>query len=141
MVNPCYGGKFTITISTFQHWTNFFRWQTIFSFVYMFIEFVIIFTLLHLNVSFRRLSFFIWSKYVIVCEQLRKTFHLVETKGWDIARLYWVSIHSTHPDQNNITQHHDLYTAADNNVSQYYKQLQKHVIKSTCRSTDRPKSV
>jgi len=55
---------------------------------------------------------------MLVCEQLRKTFHLVETKGWDIARLYWISTYSTHPDQNNITQHHDLYTTADNNIFQ-----------------------
>ncbi|CAF4120533.1 unnamed protein product, partial [Rotaria sordida] len=81
----------------------------------------------------------LFNQNLLVCEQLRKTFEFVETDGWDIARLYWITIHSTHPDKNNRVQHHDLYTTADNNVFQYVRELQKHVIKSTCRSSDCPK--
>jgi hypothetical protein len=78
---------------------------------------------------------------VKVCEQLRKTFDLVDTNGWDIARLYWISIHSTHPDRNDCNQYHNLFTTADNNVFQFVRELQKFVIKSTCISKDCPRSV
>ncbi|CAF3910793.1 unnamed protein product [Rotaria sp. Silwood1] len=81
----------------------------------------------------------LFNQNLLVCEQLRKTFEFVETDGWDIARLYWITIHSTHSDKNNRVQHHDLYATADNNVFQYVRELQKHVIKSTCRSSDCPK--
>ncbi|CAF4883505.1 unnamed protein product [Rotaria socialis] len=76
---------------------------------------------------------------ILICEQLRKTFDLVNAQGWDIARLYWISTHSTHANQNDVSQHHDLYATADNNVFQYVRDLQKHAIKSTCRSKDCPK--
>jgi hypothetical protein len=76
-----------------------------------------------------------------ICEKLLKTFDLVENQGWDIARIYWISIHSTGSSRNDINQHHDLFTTADNNVFQYVRDLQKYVIKSTCTSTDCPKLV
>ncbi|CAF3954658.1 unnamed protein product [Rotaria magnacalcarata] len=76
---------------------------------------------------------------ILICEQLRKTFDLVNAQGWDIARLYWISTHSTHANQNDTSQHHDLYATADNNVFQYVRDLQKYAIKSTCRSKDCPK--
>jgi len=78
---------------------------------------------------------------VPVCEKLLKTFDLVEKEGWDKARLYWISIHSTGANRNKPNQHHDLFTTADNNVFQYVRELQKHVIHSRCTSTDCPKLV
>jgi hypothetical protein len=74
-----------------------------------------------------------------VCGQLLQTFNLVENEGWDIARVYWISIHATGPYRNKSNQHHDLFTTADNNVFQYVRELQKYVVKSTCTSTDCPK--
>jgi hypothetical protein len=74
-----------------------------------------------------------------VCEQLLKTFDLVENEGWDIARLYWISIHATGPNRNKLNQHYDLFTTADNNVFQYVRELQKYVINSTCTSKNCPK--
>jgi hypothetical protein len=78
---------------------------------------------------------------ISICKQLLKTFNLVEEKGWDIARIYWISTHSTHPDRNNNKQHHDLFATADTNVFQYVRELQKHVVKSTCTAPDCPELV
>jgi hypothetical protein len=73
---------------------------------------------------------------ILVCQQLKRTFDLVETQGWDIARIYWVSIHTNNSDR---TQHHDLFATADTNVFQYVRELQKYVMKSKCKSPDCPK--
>ncbi len=87
--------------------------------------------------DFRRL----FDPSVLVCEQLHKTFELVESKGWNIARIYWISTHTTHPNRNAPTQHHDLFTTADNNVWQYVRELQKYAINSTCQSPDCSKPI
>ncbi len=87
--------------------------------------------------NFRRL----FDPSILVCQQLHKTFELVESKGWDIARIYWISTHTTHPERNSPTQHHDLFTTADNNVFQYVRELQKYVISSKCKSPDCQKPV
>ena len=78
---------------------------------------------------------------IMVCQQLQRTFDLVDKEGWDIARIYWISIHTAYPDPNRRTYHYDLYGTADTNVFQYVRELQRHVIKSACTSPDCPKSM
>lgn len=87
--------------------------------------------------DFRRL----FDPSILVCQQLHKTFELVDSAGWDIARIYWISTHTTHPDRDSPTQHHDLFTTADNNVWQYVRELQKYIVKSKCKSLDCVKPV
>ena len=76
-----------------------------------------------------------------VCDRLHKTFDLVESKGWDLARLYWITANSIYSNQKDAYKHIDLYGTADTNVFQYVREIQKYVIKSTCTCTDCPKSM
>jgi hypothetical protein len=77
---------------------------------------------------------------IAACKQLLKTFDLVEKKGWDVARLYWVTVHSNYL-KDKRRAHINLHATADTNVFQYVREVQKYVTKSTCTCTDCPKLV
>jgi hypothetical protein len=78
---------------------------------------------------------------ILVCQQLKRTFDLVNNEGWDVARIYWISIHTNYPNPRKRAYHHDLYGTADTNVFQYVREIQRHAIKSACTSSDCPKSM
>lgn len=66
---------------------------------------------------------------------LRKTFALVESDGWDEARLYWLTSHDllTHQQSNK----HNVYGSIDANVLRFVKnpvQLYKNT--SVCSRQD-----
>ncbi|CAF4099576.1 unnamed protein product, partial [Adineta steineri] len=76
-----------------------------------------------------------------VCDRLRKTFDLVESKGWDLARMYWITANSIYSNPKAGCAHIDLYGTADTNVFQYVREIQKHVIESTCTCSECPKPI
>ena len=76
-----------------------------------------------------------------VCDRLRKTFDLVESKGWDLARMYWITANSIYANPKAGCAHIDLYGTADTNVFQYVREVQKYVIESTCTCKECPKFI
>ncbi|CAF1551900.1 unnamed protein product [Adineta ricciae] len=66
---------------------------------------------------------------------LRKTFALVESNGWDEAKLYWLTSHSilTHQQSNQ----YNIYGSVDNNVLRFIKNpVQLYKNKSICSRQD-----
>jgi len=84
---------------------------------------------------------FLFDPDIRACDNLRKTFDLVERKGWDLARLYWITVNSVYSKPEPKCAHIDLYGTADTNVFQFVREIQKYVIESRCTCTDCPKLV
>ena len=70
-------------------------------------------------------------------QSLRKTFALVESNGWDEARLFWLTNQDllSHQQSNN----HNVYGSVDGNTLRFIKNpVQLYENKSVCSRQDCP---
>ncbi|CAF0860081.1 unnamed protein product [Didymodactylos carnosus] len=73
---------------------------------------------------------------------LRKTFQLVETASWDIARLYWLITHNRlnkATSTNHSNDFYDIFGTVDENTYRFIRPIQKYSIISECSSPDCPR--
>jgi hypothetical protein len=74
---------------------------------------------------------------------LNKTMQLVDTNGWNIARLHWLKVnHQLRADNDttdSTTSHYqDLFGTVDENVYQYLRAMQNHSFATECTAEDCP---
>jgi hypothetical protein len=100
-----------------------------------------LFLLYYIYISHSEDFRFLFDPDIRACDNLRKTFDLVERKGWDMARLYWITVNSVYSKPEAKNAHIDLYGTADTNCFQFVREIQKYVIESSCTCTDCPKLV
>lgn len=80
----------------------------------------------------------LFNRSIPAVDQLLTTFDLVETKDWDIARLYWITSHSGNDRSFDFQRHIDLFATADAHVFKHLQAIQSHTIISHCESSDCP---
>jgi len=67
---------------------------------------------------------------------LRATFELVDSEGWDSARLYWLLVHKRLDPFSNSLQ--SMFGSMDQNVYQFIKGLQRYSVSSLCSRLECP---
>jgi len=75
---------------------------------------------------------------------LNKTMQLVDTNGWDIARLYWLKTNNrllanTNAASSTTTYRQDLFGMVDDNAYRYLRAMQTYIYSTECTATDCPK--
>lgn len=75
---------------------------------------------------------------------IKKTMGLVDTNGWNVARLYWLTANHRLSDDSNTARStteksYDLFGTVDTNAYQYLRAMQMHVYSTECSSVDCPK--
>ncbi|CAF1344431.1 unnamed protein product [Adineta ricciae] len=71
---------------------------------------------------------------------IRRTFQLVETEGWTIARLYWLTEHNLLTNKHSNGKY-DLMNTMEAIVFQFVKPMQTFPIKSQCSCNVCPKRI
>lgn len=71
---------------------------------------------------------------------LRRTFQLVESDDWTVARLYWLTTHNLLQDNAEIDVHNIENTLTEI-VFRFLQPMQKHTIKSKCSCNACPKQL
>ncbi|CAF0763660.1 unnamed protein product [Didymodactylos carnosus] len=76
----------------------------------------------------------------LIYSNLRKTFQLVGSDGWDIARLYWLNIHKRlNSSVVNSNNQYNLFGTVDENVFGYVRTMQEYENSSNCLCEDCPR--
>ena len=71
---------------------------------------------------------------------LRRTFQLVESNDWTIARLYWLTQHNLLEDNNEIRVH-DIENTLTEIVFKFIQPMQEHPVRSKCSCDACPKQI
>ncbi|CAF1314555.1 unnamed protein product [Adineta ricciae] len=71
---------------------------------------------------------------------IRRTFHLVETEGWTVARLYWLTEHNLLTNKHRSGKY-DLMNTMEAIVFQFIKPMQTFPVTSKCSCTVCPKRI
>ena len=75
---------------------------------------------------------------------LNKTVQLIDSKEWNIARLYWLTANNrlsldANTTDTTVSRSHDIFGTVDQNVYQYLRAMQIHIFSTECSARDRPK--
>lgn len=80
----------------------------------------------------------LFDRAIPVIDKLLTTFDTAETKGWDIARLYWITSHMMESGSHDIIVNVDLFDNANSHALQHLQEIQLYTAVSKCQSSTCP---